>query len=879
MYKSSKIANAIHLAILFGMGSVSAIVSPVFASDDNIENIERILVTGSNIKRADIETASPLLIIDSATISASGATSIDKVLQRLTIAGGIMGNAGLNSETGGNTDINLRGLGLERTLVLLNGRRVIASGTGAAATVDLNTIPLTMIDRIEVLKDGASAIYGADAVAGVVNIILKRDFEGFEINLQTGMSGQGDAEESSIDLIMGHVFDKGNVVFGLQYTDRGSAEQSDRSNTSCPKGEFGDIDNITLECTGSVDSEGGHIWGEFADVSGRGGTYHDFVYGGSDSDEFNYAQYSYLSTPMQRLNLTALTTYELKKDITFFAEATYTKRWSKQKLAPEPILNTELWEYQPISAGGFMTDDLLPFIQPGELVDYGRRMLSTGTRDFSQTVDTVRVVLGLEGELSNDWHWNVTYNKGRNDSIETTDNLHNIVLINNAVQFGTFDPFDQNSWQQSNIAPYVYTELNTGGSEMDIFSATLSGDLIELPAGFLRFATGYEYRSESAFYTPDSLTSQGFSAEYPSAPTSGSYNVDELYAELSVPLVKDSAIAKALDLSLAMRYFDYNSFGDDTTWKVGITWKVNDQIMLRGGKSTAFRAPTVNELYSGDFSKFDEIFHPASPYNQAEAIVGGNENLTPEEADIITFGLVFEPDFIKGLSMTLDYYDIDIRHAIDDVDTNYLAQQCLSDFGDLINTDTALCQTADLFIDGTGFISFYNRIQNIGGQQSSGYDINIAYNFEALNLNWQASIDAAVLTRFEKSDQEGNKTDFKGVITGGDGAYAEHKINANVTVAADNWHGSYNIRYIDGMDSAVCIDAPNECYAPSVDRVIYHDLSGAYGLTETVTLSGGVNNVFDKKAPYYSGYKDSNTDPYTYDVVGRFFFVKASMKF
>lgn len=941
MYNNNKVAKAIRHAMMFSAAATALVSTSAFSIEEIAEEeIERIEVTGSRIKRSDLETASPVTIIDAAAISASGAISIDSLLQQLTVSGGAMTNPGINNGSLGNASVNLRGLGDERTLVLLNGRRMIASGTGAASSVDLNTIPVSMIARIEILKDGASAVYGTDAVAGVVNIILKRDYDGFEINVQGGISGESDAEETSIDFTLGNTFEKGNFVFGLQYTDRGDAGQKDRGFSNCPIFEReNNTGSLELYCGGSSYALGGHVWGDSkfgisktgidpesgdaiyavgdagqyghyvaatakdvtderatavgdplfayfdktmteADLSGRDGTYHDF----SDDDKYNYSEHSYLSTPMKRINLSFAGTYDVTEDLLFFSEATYAKRWSEQQMAPQPIWNAESWVYMPKSAGTvadgyFMTDDLLPFSQANEKLSYGRRMLDTGTRNFSQVVDTVRIVVGLEGTLSNDWTWGASYNKGRNDSVETLANLHNIGSINSAVQAGNFDPFIQGSWQGDSITPFIYTEINAGGSEMDILAASLSGDLMEVPAGIVGFAAGYEHRKESAYFTPDSLTAQGLANDPRVEPTSGDFYVDEAYVEFAIPLLADVAIAKAVELSAAVRYFDYSTFGDDTTWKLGLTWKINDEIMLRGVASTAFRAPTVDELYGGKSPSFDQIKHAATEQSQAEVTVGGNPLLTPEEADIMTLGMVYEPSYIEGLSLTVDYYDIDISNAIDEVDSNLVANQCLGASGNIINADTALCQSANIAIDGTGSISFDNGKQNIGGQVTSGFDINVAYNFESYGFNWRVSLDTSILDTFEKSDEEGVVTDYTGVITGNDGGYADLKSNLNVTVIADSWQAGYEIRYISEMDSFACVSDPSDCYTPVVDSIIYHDVTASYYLNDSITFSGGINNLLDEDAPYFSGNNDSNTDPYTYDVLGRYFFVKASVKF
>ncbi|MGS0676941.1 TonB-dependent receptor plug domain-containing protein [Shewanella sp. 125m-1] len=910
-------AKAIRRSFIAAAATSVALSGFAFAEEASADNtaenkVERIQVTGSRIKRADMESASPVTVIDASAIIASGATSIDDVLQNMTVSGGAMTNAAVNNGSGGNARVNLRGLGSERTLVLVNGRRMIASGTGAASSVDLNTIPVSMIQRVEVLKDGASAVYGTDAIAGVVNVILKRDFDGFEMNVQTGVTGQGDADESSVDFTIGNTFDKGNVVINAQYTKRGDASQADRSFSECPITETSD--GSELYCGGSSYSEGGHIWGDShhdlvgsgedgeykvgdsgyyghyvagddgkakfeyfddnvteANLSGRGGEYHDFT----NDDKYNYSEDSYLSTPMERLNLSFSGTYELSDSIMFFSEAMYSKRWSEQQMAPQPIWNDTAWAYD----SSWMTDDLVGLVQEGEKLDYGRRVVESGTRNFSQVVDTVRLVVGLEGEFDNGWTWDASYNKGKNDSVDTLANLHNLGSINDAVLAKEFDPFSQDSWVGESIEPFIYTEINSGGSELDVMAATLSGEIMDLPAGTLGFAAGYEYRKESAHYTPDSLTSQGLANDPRQEATAGSFDVNEVYAELAIPLLSDLPMAQQVDLSAAIRYFDYSTFGSDNTWKLGLTWRVIDDLMLRGVMSTAFRAPTVSELYGGKSPSFDQIKHEATEQTQAEVTVGGNPDLTPEEADITTLGLVYSPSFVEGLSLTLDYYNIEITNTITAVDSNYIANQCMDATGNKINNDTALCQSANIAIDGTGRISFDNGLQNLGQTNTAGYDINLAYTFEGLGLDWKAGLDTSIIDKYEEFDQDGVAIDYLGFITSGSGSYAKLKTNFNLTATGDGWSTTYEARYIDGMDSFSCKDDPSECYAPSVDSVIYHDLSANYDLTNTIRLSGGVNNIFDEQPPYYSGNNDSNTDPYTYDVLGRFFFVRASVKF
>lgn len=902
---------------ILGLAVVSAIPmfsTSVIAADEAAQSIEKIQVTGSRIKRSDMENASPVTLIGADDIKAMGATSIDSVLQKMTATGGAMTNPGVNNGSGGNARIDLRGLGANRTLVLVNGRRMIASGTGAASTVDLNTIPVSMIKSVEVLKDGASAVYGTDAVAGVVNIILKDDFEGLDMNVNSAITGEGDATETSFDFTVGTSFDKGNIVVGMQYTDRGEASQADRDFSKCPIAEGAN----GLNCNGgSVYSEGGHIWqdsttkaldadGEEVSVglaqgdnglSGLGGL-HPFT----DADRFNFAPSSYLYTPMERLNLTGLATYEISDETRVFTEFTYTKRWSQQQMAPQPVwfgfkydksmgdslLDQTYTSKVDADGDGYADKDAdgkyltqTANYKYGDDIFYGRRMSDTGARYFEQSVDTVRAVIGADG-YAGDYFWDVSANFGRNDSVDKLSNLHNMGAIGDSIMYtndenevvGSFNPLDQGAWTSEDFRRNVYTEVNNGGSQLFILAASVSGEMFELPAGYAAFAAGVERRQEKAWFTPDSLTAQGLANDPMVEPTAGGFDVNEAYVEFALPLLADAPLAQNVELSAAIRAFDYSTFGSDETWKLGLTWKVDDELMLRSVVSTAFRAPTVSELYSGNSPSFEQVEFPGAQ-DQAEVTVGGNNQLTPEEADTLTAGIVYEPQWFEGFSMTLDYYDIEIENAIATVDNQYIVDQCLVATG---NKGSALCSSSNVKLDSTGRITFNNQLQNIGSEKTSGVDLNLSYTFEAAGLNWKAGLDTTYLDEYVV-EVTGDPVDYAGVITSGTGGYAEFKSNLTINVAGDDWDAQYQARYIAGMDSYSCIGKEDSCYAPTTPTVIYHDVSGSYLVNDTVSLTAGINNLFDKQPPYYTGNNDSNTDPYTYDVLGRRFFAGVNVKF
>ncbi|WP_105255568.1 TonB-dependent receptor [Pseudoalteromonas sp. T1lg75] len=856
------------LAVVAALPMFSSVQA--IAADSSADAIEKIQVTGSRIKRTDMETASPVTLIGANDIKAMGATSIDSVLQKMTAASGAMTNPAVNNGSGGNARVDLRGLGAQRTLVLVNGRRMINSGTGAASTVDLNTIPVSMIKSVEVLKDGASAVYGTDAVAGVVNIILKDDFEGLDMNLSGAITGEGDADETSFDITMGSSFDRGNVVIGLQYTDRGDASQADRDFSDCPISE--DYDNGSFYCGGSSYTPFGHVWADNANLQGQAdGEWHDFD---DTKDRYNFSQASYLYTPMRRLNLTGVGNFELTDTTRLVTEFTYSKRWSDQQMAPQPVWFDFTYDAEN------MGDSLLAHgVADGEEISYGRRMTDVGPRGYEQVVDTVRAVVGLNGEFDNGWGWDTSVVFGRNDSVDRATNLLNMGSIQDAIVEGDFNPLDQADWSGDNLQQYNYTENNSGGSQLLVISAGLNGEVMELPAGYVGFAAGIERREEKAWYVPDSLTSQGLANDPRVEPTGGRFDVNEAYVEFAVPLVADAAFADSIDLSAAVRAFDYSTFGSDETWKLGLTYRVNDELMLRAVRSTAFRAPTVSELYQGKSPSFEQVKFPGAQ-DQAEVTVGGNDQLTPEEADTLTAGFVYAPSWLDGFSMTVDYFDIEIENAISSVNDQYIVEYCLDkNTGGYINTGSALCQSADInFNQSTGRISFNNQLQNIGAEQTKGYDVNFKYAFDALDLAWRTGLDITILDEYIV-DSGTSSIDYVGLVTSSLGSYAEYKTNFTLNVAGDSWDAQYQARMIDGLDDYSCQKENSKCLVPSVGTVVYHDISGSYIINDTVSLSGGVNNLFDKQAPYYTGNNDSNTDPYTYDVLGRRFFASVNVKF
>ncbi|WP_394175570.1 TonB-dependent receptor plug domain-containing protein [Thalassotalea litorea] len=819
--------NSIVKAFLFGTSTVSALsvtAANAEAQQDAQQalDVERIEITGSRINRTDMETASPVAVIGAEQIAKSGFTSVQEILNVQPTAAGMSLGATSNNGSGGSATVNLRGMGAQRTLVLLNGRRMVASGTGADSSVDLNTIPVSMIKSIEILKDGASAVYGSDAIAGVVNIITKKEFDETEIKVEASQTDKGDGTSSGFSALTGLELAGGNLVLGAQYSNRGKIIQSDRDFVSPGQSSF--IPEGTL---------GGLV------PDGNGG----FVprdYG------YDYTQTSYAQTPNDLYSVFSSFNRELDADTEFNADVMYTRRDSTQQMAPQPAaidLDTSQldskWRDQFKDENGQV---------PGELL-YKRRMSDAGPRIFNQQTDTIRASVGVKGYLENDASWDFSATYGRNDSKDQVENsihagnMEKSIYANQDLWFSP-EPIANAQLIQDGIS---YVEENEGGNEQFTLAAGYSG-VTESDIGY---AVGVESRYESGFYTPDIITQLGESTAAQQDPTSGNYSVNSAYLEVSVPL------SDAFTVEGATRFDDYSTFGGAATWKLGATYRFTDAFMLRSVLATGFRAPSVSELYAGNSGSYDYLSDPWGNAPDPQILVNytGDENLQPEESDSFTLGAVWE--ITQGLSTTLDYWKFEISDAISRVDVQNELNQCFEGV-------QASCDTINITQDGD-LSNLTSALTNIGQQNTSGVDWNVSYAFDRYRFTW----DSTYLLEFE---QDG--VDYTGSIDGNIGGYSELKstfmVNADIT---DKLSAQYYAQYVKGMEG----NAWGEEF--QTDDVIYHNVSASYYLGDEWTFNAGVKNLLDTEPENVPNGNDMDTVPSVYDVIGRTFFVSTTVNF
>ncbi|MCS4308334.1 iron complex outermembrane receptor protein [Rheinheimera pacifica] len=835
--QKSIIGKAVRFALLAAPVSAVGFSSAAVAQEETAK-VERIEVTGSRIQRQDMETASPVTVIDAAAIRMEGFTSVDQLLQAQTSMAGAAVGSTTNNGADGVAQVDLRGMGSQRTLVLLNGRRMVNSGSGADSAVDLNSIPVAMIARVEILKDGASAVYGSDAIAGVVNIITKKDFEGFQVDLNGSSTDKGDGETGELSALYGFSTDRGNYTFGAAYSDRKGVIQADRDWTEAGSSSF--------IPTGTLGGKVQNAQGQWVDRS----TGYDFT------------QDSWYQTPSKRYSLFANATQELGNDLVFTADALYTKRKSDQQLAPQPgdimldvcgAPGADL--VQCITLTPAMTAGGLAADETGR-INYRRRTNDVGPRVYEQDTDTLRLSAGLAGTLDvhTGMNWDVSYTFGKNKADTSVANSINAVNMADSVYANQAAWFSGAPLTPAIVDEIGYLEQANGGNKQHIVAGVLSGDLFDLSAGAVGFAVGAEYRRDSGYYNPDPVIVAGEGTAAQQDPTNGSYDVVSFYQEVSVPFTEK------LTGEFALRFDDYSTFGKASTWKVGLTYELSDEIMFRGVAATGFRAPNVSELFGGNTGSYDYLDDPWGNEQDPQILVNytSDANIEPEESESFTAGVVLSPAQIEGLSMTVDYWRFKVSNAITRLDAQAGLNNCFAG-------DVTACETFKITPQGD-LSNFTNPLTNVGDQDTSGIDVNIAYRFEGLGLTWNINNDTTWLLKFK---QDG--LDYTNTIDGNFGGYAELRNNFSIQAGQGDWSVTYFNRYIGKTEYLAD--------GSRIDAVLYHNIAASYFITDGLSVSLGVKNLTDEEPSRVANGSDGGTVPEVFDTIGRQIYGGVTYKF
>jgi len=891
------------------------------ASQEAAQELAPVAVTGTRLRGFVGARAWPLTLISRDELLASGEQRLGDILQQLTFTSGSPLNTqtSVRGEGGGLSrgieTVELRGLGPERTLVLVNGRRFVPGGNGASGIVDLGMLPLAMIERVEVFKSGASVEYGADALAGVINIITRDAFDGLDLSAQGSVTSRGDAETFTLSAVAGRTFGRGGFAAGLDYSDQPSVSKGDRG-FSRQRLSFSGPDNRIVFDGSSAPPSGQFRTsrGRLTLIDGRDGTdpddFRPFVEDGAGTDRFNFNPFEDLLQASERLTAFGRGHWKFSPMLRIHAEAFVHRRRSSQQLAPLPFFTTREQDVVVDVDNVFN-----PFDET--LTDVRRRLVEAGPRTFSQDNDAWRFVLGADGQAGA-WFWDAAISHGRNgtDQTKTGDLLDDRLRAALGPSFrdaagrpvcGTpGDPvsgcvplnlFGRSGSITPEMLDFVGVRLDDSGfNEQTVFDFNITGDLFMAPAGPVAAATGFEWREERGADRPDPQTRAGNTTGNARESTRGEFDSRELYLELGVPLLAGAPLAQTVDLDLGARLVDFSNFGTESVFEVGLGWQPFDALSFRGAWSEAFRAPNVGELFGAQSQSNPIVLDPCSDFGvldpvqiqrcidqgvpadgsfsqtgeETPQLSGGNPQLSPETADIVTVGLSWQPAALRGFSVALDYYDIEIRDGIGALGASTILEQCLA-------TGAArLCDAIQREPDG-GIRAVEARLQNIALETARGLDL-------ALDLRVAGESSSYDHRLMVSHVLERDLVAFRGAAPlFGAGGFDQDNFGAIPEWRADyrlDWtRGRWKLGYHAHVIGAVR-ERGGEVFPGTVNRagpVLYHDIDMAWHPSSRWRLSGGVENLTDIEPPFFANADEANSDLGTYRALGTTFWLRLEL--
>jgi len=745
------IATAVRLALA---GSVALTSANVLAQDSATSgaDVEKIQVTGSRISRQGAIAPSPVTAISGESLLNSGAMNIGEVLNELPSLANTfsLGNSGQFIGTAGLNILDLRGMGTDRTLVLVDGKRHVSSSAGTAA-VDTNTIPTSWIERVEIVTGGASAVYGADAVTGVVNFILKKNIEGFDISATQGFAQENGYKNDKYQASYGFNFDndRGNIAFAAEYSSQESLDALDNpwTATSYRNMSFESImgyersedqldstaypDDIYTANAGYYVLNNAGVFGDGTKTFNADGSLKDIYIGEqvdgvfcANCDFFNLGQFTQLQPEFDRTNVNVKGNYTLNDDTTVYAQAKYARTRAISMGQPAFFFYSD--ETTISRNNAFLDDSVAEYMDANDLdsIVLNRMMTDLGRRTEADERETYRYVLGVEGYINDEWNYEAFVNYGKTEL--ERENRNNLILQNfyNAIDAieddngnivcasGSADgcvPLNIMGYGQPSQEAIDYVNTTSvGNSTIEQYNAgatIANSGIYELPAGYVGFAAGVEYRKEkSEIEEPNNAVGTFFNVL---GEDKGEYDVSEVFTELTIPLLEGLPGVDMLTFDTAARIANYSSIGNAKSWKLGLDWQVFEDLRVRATKSSALRAPNISELYGEASQTFFNVDDPCrtdnldnlanadqriancnalgvpadfnSEYDSAtlEGVNGGNIDLQAEQSISKTLGLVYTPGWFEGFTATVDYWEIELTDAITSIDGQTILDRCV----------------------------------------------------------------------------------------------------------------------------------------------------------------------------------------------------------
>jgi len=952
------------MAVSAAIGAAFAMgMAPANAQEEQL--VEEVVVTGSRIQRANLVSSSPVTQLDSEQLRLTGLTRVEDALAAIP-AISLDQSSGQAIEATGTATLQLRNLGAQRTLVLMNGRRLPANspnGGDQSSAADINFIPGQLIERVEVLTGGASSTYGADAVAGVVNFVMMDDFEGIKIDFQAGQfradndggfiadaaerAGQPfatgtatDGDQYDLTMIMGGNFDngRGNATAFMTYRDIEGVTQASRDTSACP------VRSVGGNCLGSGTNQSGSF---ILEAQGPG----TFRVEGNELLEgagagFNFAAPSFFQRPDRRTTLGTFAHYDVNEHVEAYTELMFMDTKSDTQFGPSGVFfqtfddlncNNPLLSTQQLGAVGCNSPD------ETFTATIGRRNVEGGPRKGSLRHTTYRGVFGLRGDINDTWRYDVSYQYAEVNMTNFNTNYIDLIRIEEQLKVvagddgtpvcssGNTECAPYNVWQTGGItqeATDYFSQIvyENGRTTQEVMMGYVQGSLGDygivspMAESGIEFVAGAEYREESLRYNLSDNASRGDAGGFGvPVPVDGRYDVSEIYFEASVPLIEDAPFVQALVLDLGYRYSDYSTGTTTNTYKAAASWDVNNDVKLRGSFQVAVRAPNIVDLfepasaglYAADFDpcnktnpgdaisrggySFEQCARTGvsraiwdlggptdSPAAQYNSTGGGSTELDPEEAETLTLGAIWQPGFVPGLSVSVDYYEIEITEAIQGIEEVTTLTQCLE------TGDALFCDQVNRGLNDTlwlGQASPTNGISaqktNIGFLRVEGVDVEINYNFDVGDMGTvNISNIAGFVLAFEQEEYPGaGIIDCDGTYGGPCQVPTPDLKNRFQATWATPWNVNANIiwRHVAGTTQEFT-DSPND-----LDDVNYFDIAATWAVTDNATLRFGINNVLDEDPPFVAqGVTDrenGNTYPGIYDPLGQYWFLGGTLQF
>ena len=965
----SKVSSAVRRALLLGLAATAANAQEQ-AETPAGGSLEEIVITGSRLLRSrDFQAVSPVQTIDLEQIQASGNITLEDTLNKYPQLK--PDNTGTTNQSGGTgvLSANLRGLGAVRTLVLVDGRRFVpADVTGL---VDLATIPDVLVERVEILTGGASAVYGSDAIAGAVNFILRDDFDGAQLTAQYGETSRGDGENYKIDAVFGTNTEngRGNVTLHGSYTKRDPVFFTDRPFSSQPL--LSDANGV-LQPFGVGTIPGGLIGVSAADLSriqgvdltNANGACPGPIQGvrfGDGSvpapfcrpiDQFNYAEGNYLLRPLERWQITTTGKYDITDKVEAYAQLFYTKKENAFQQAPEalnpssfgqesgtllipnantnPLFTQSLRDFFDANSAFFDADgDGLYTVR-----NVSWQIAEFGPRNTTTIMDSYNLTAGLRGDLTigdSPWRWDTFYQFARADvvvnQIGRLSRTRLTLGLDAVIDGGTvgcrvnlLNCVPVSIFGTDALTPQMVNFLRVGTGRQDKFErqvagGSLAGDVFDLPAGPVSTAVGFEWRKEYFSTVPD-VTALSGDLGTPTIPiiNSGDFDISELFAEVRVPILKDLPAIHSLALEGAARRADYSTIGEVTTWKAGLDWAITDWVRVRAGLSSAIRAPNLNELLSGPTAGFfggndpcvatnnpseaqkdlcvaqgvpvalrDTLQFPASQGFTVTS--GGNPNLTEEESDTKTVGLVLNPPFAPKLNIAIDYFDITVDDAIAQVSGQQLINSCFQ----TLDASGAACSSISRLTSGNIDV-VAAPLLNVATRSVNGVDLQASYGLDmpaflslpgqsadlslSLSATWQSEDSTVLLAGQGEIDCAG----YYGGTCSGDSIRITPDFRALLRAV---WTSGPLVvtTEVSHIGELKLLPGAPKNQNNTLSAYYYTDLTGSYRFGDDSRITVGITNLFDKQPPIlgYPDGGDAGTNVQLFDVLGRQYFVGFSI--